>query len=379
MKFLEEVRSVTPWLVDLRRQLHRIPEKGRQEVRTGELLCRELETLGLDVKRPWETAVVAELTGGRPGPAVAFRADMDGLPLTEQTDLDWASSHSGMMHACGHDVHMAAALGAAKLLAAHREELPGTVRFLFQPDEEMDGGAKELAEAGVMDGVRAVYGCHVAPELPVGVVGLKAGAFYAASNPFSVTVYGKSAHGAKPHEGIDAIAVACKVVTALQNICKEPGLTEPAVLSVGTFHGGSQCNILADKVTVTGIMRTFGKENRIYLTNRVEETVHGLCREVGGKAQVEIQWGFDGIVNDAEAVLQVAKAAEKLGLPVAQETCTMTTEDFGAYLAHAPGCFYHIGVGTSEPLHSSRFVPAEEALPVAAALHAQVLWDVLKK
>ena len=183
MGFLTEAKAISPWIIDQRRWLHRHPEHGNKEFKTAEYLCQVLRELGMEPKRLLDTAVVADLVGGKPGPIIGLRADMDALPVTEETGLDFASEHPGMMHACGHDMHMAAVLGAAKLLAAHRDELPGTVRFLFQPDEEVRGGAARMIEAGCLEGVSQVYGAHVRQELPLGSVGICPGPYYAANNP----------------------------------------------------------------------------------------------------------------------------------------------------------------------------------------------------
>lgn len=379
MDFLQEARALTPWLIQLRREFHRRPEHGNKEFHTSAYVCRALEALDLQPKRLLDTAVTAELRGGRPGPVVALRADMDALPIQEATDLPYASEVPGMMHACGHDLHMAALLGAARLLADHREDLRGTVRFLFQPDEEMDGGARRMIEAGCMADVDRVFGAHVRPELPAGQVGIRYGAGYAASNPFKITIRGRAAHGAEPQNGADAIVAGAQVVTALQTlVSRRMAPTDPAVITVGSFHAGTQCNILAGEAVLEGILRTFGEANRKKLTGAMTDLVEGMAAALDVEARVDFTWGYPGVINDPAATALVQRAAEALLGPdrvTVLDQPVMTTEDFGYYLQKAPGCFYHIGVGSPAPLHSDRFCPDEAALPIAAALHAQVVWE----
>ncbi len=379
MDFLQEARALTPWLLQLRRALHRRPEHGNREFQTSAYLCRTLEEIGLQPKRLLDTAVVAELRGSLPGPIVALRADMDALPIQEKTGLPFASEIPGMMHACGHDLHMAALLGAARLLSSHREALRGTVRFFFQPDEELDGGAQRMIEAGCMEGVSMVFGAHVRPELPAGQVGIRYGDSYAASNPFTITIRGRSAHGAEPQNGADAIVAGAQIVTAMQTlVSRRMTPTSPAVITVGTFQAGSQCNILAGEAVLKGILRTFGEENREKLTRAMTDLVAGIAAAMDVEAQVDFTWGYPGVVNDPDATALVQRTAEALLGPervTVLDRPVMTTEDFGYYLQKAPGCFYHIGVNSPAPLHSDRFCPDEGALPVAAALHSRVAWE----
>lgn len=382
MDFLQEAQALAPWLTRLRRDFHRRPEHGNKEFSTAASICRVLESLGLTPVRLLETAVMADLTGGRPGPMAALRADMDALPIQEATGLPYASETPGMMHACGHDLHMAALLGAARLLSDHREELRGTVRFLFQPDEELDGGAGRMIEAGCLDGVSRVFGAHVRPELPAGQVGVRYGAAYAASNPFRITLRGRPAHGAEPQNGADAIVAGAQIVTALQTlVSRRTAPAESAVLTVGAFHAGTQCNILAGEAVLEGILRTFGEENRKKLTGAMTDLVKGIAAAMGVEAQVQVTWGYPGVVNHAAETALVQKAAEELlgaDRVTVLDKPVMTTEDFGCFLQQVPGSFYHIGVASPSPLHSDRFNPDESALPVAAALHAKVAWEALQ-
>lgn len=382
MDFLQEARALGPWILEQRRALHRCPEHGNREFRTSAYLCQVLTELGLAPKRLLDTAVLADLAGEKPGPVIALRADMDALPVQEATGLPYASENPGMMHACGHDLHMAALLGTARLLASHRAELPGVVRFLFQPDEELDGGAARMIDAGCLEGVSQVYGAHVRPDLPAGMVGTCSGPFYAASNPFAITLRGKSAHGAEPQNGADAIVAGAQIVTALQTlVSRRMAPTAPAVITVGTFHAGTQCNIVAGEAVLEGILRTFGQENRRFLTEALTDLVRGIAASMGVEAQVEITWGYPGVVNHREQADLVRRAAQTLLGPerVTEDQPRMVSEDFGYYLLERPGCFFHMGVGGPAPLHSDRFCPEEWPLPDLSALHAQIAWSAMTR
>ena len=381
MNFLTQAQRDFSWICDLRRTFHRHPEHGNQEFETAETIEAALRGLGLAPRRLLDTAVICDIEGALPGPMVALRADMDALPIAEETGLPYASQVPGMMHACGHDFHMAAVLGTAKLLLAHRTELAGRVRLLFQPDEELQGGAKRMMDAGCLEGVAAVFGAHVRPDLPVGQVGVRYGAFYAASNPFSISLTGRASHGAEPDLGADALVAGAQVVLALQSIVsRRVAPTDTAVITVGTFRAGTQENILAEHAEMQGILRTFGEENRKKLTAAVEAVVENTARAMGVQAETRFTWGYPGILNHSGATALVERAARALlgdSRVTVLDKPTLTTEDFGYFLQAVPGCFYHMGVGGDAPLHASHFCPDEAALPTLAALHAQVAWMAL--
>ncbi len=374
---MEQAYLYDNWLVTVRRTLHRHPEPGNKEFFTANYLEEVLRELGLSPRRLLDTAVTADIVGDLPGPMVALRADMDALPVTEASGVSYASEHPGMMHACGHDLHMAAVLGAARLLVEQKEQLHGTVRLLFQPDEELNGGAQRMIDEGVLDGVSMVFGCHVRPDLPEGAVAVCEGPFYAASNPFTITLHGRSAHGAEPQNGADAVLAGARIVTALQERLSRH--LAPAVLTVGSFHGGRQCNLVADHAVLEGILRTFGAEDRHLLTSELDRIARETAAELGVRAEPSITWGYSGITNPSEGVRLFRKAAERLQVNCLQAAPIMTTEDFGAFLEQVPGCFWHLGVGGNAPLHSDRFCPSEEVLPLAAALHAQTCLTALEQ
>ena len=378
--YLTGASAIAEELAALRREFHMDPELGNREFHTAARIEATLNGWGIPTRRLLDTAVVARLEGGLPGPTAALRADMDALPLTEATGADFASRNPGVMHACGHDVHMTAALGAAKLLADRRAALPGSVVFLFQPDEEGRGGAQRMIDAGALEGVDAVFGAHVSPDLPAGHVGVRYGKFYAASDTFKIAVNGVSAHGAQRERGVDALGAAAALVGRLIAIPEAmPG--ERAVLSVGMFHAGAAENALADRAEFAGIIRTLGPQARAGMRRLFGECVDGVIPAWGATAEVELRESYPGVVNDdgmtalAQRALTGLLGGERVHVIDAP---TMTTEDFGYFLQARPGSFYHIGAGCPLPLHNTAFLPDPEAVVTAAAAHAAVLEAFLR-
>jgi len=382
---LAEAKALEGELIALRRDLHSRPELSGREYATSARVLEELRKLGIDAKQTADTGVVGVLCGAYPGKCVALRADLDALPIHEETNLEFKSGNPGVMHACGHDMHAAALIGAAKLLAARRNELRGSVKFFFQPDEEENGGARRMIDEGCMENVNAVFAAHADPELPAGMVGIRSGAAYASSNPFDITVRGKSCHGAQPHLGCDAIVAASAMVGALQTVVsRRLSPMDCAVVTVGSFHSGTARNIVADEARLSGIIRCFGDEMRRRLAAEIAALAEGVAASYGVEAQVEVQWGYAGVINDEAMTACVHSSAARL-LGEANITDrvfpTLTTEDFGAYQACAPGSYWHFGVGCkgkeNAPLHNPLFNPDEAALKYAAALHAQTALDYL--
>ena len=379
--YLREARELASELFALRKAFHRHPELGNHEFETAKRIEAWLRECGIPTRRLLDTAVVGVLTGAREGETAAIRADMDALPLQEASGAEDSSEVPGVMHACGHDVHMAAVLGAAKLLSAHRSELPGRVVFLFQPDEEGNGGAQRMIDAGALEGVDAVFGCHVSPELPAGCVGVRYGKFYAASDTFHITLTGKSAHGAQRERGIDALAAAAEMVSALVSL---PGTfpQERSVVSVGTLHAGTAGNIVADHAEFTGIIRTLGQEHRKAMRARFLRTAGYVAERNGVSLNCDLRGSYPGVVNDLAMTRLAQDTAVSLfgaeNVSVIAEP-TMTTEDFGCFLQQRPGSFYHVGAGCSLPLHNAGFLPDDTAVVTAAALHAAVAETYLRR
>lgn len=382
INWLKEAEQIEQEIIGLRRDIHRHPELGNEEFRTAGLIDGYLGELGIECRRVLDTGVIGVLrgrgaAGNAPGKTVAFRADMDALPVTEETGLPYASENPGVMHACGHDLHVAALLGAAKLMAGHRDELTGNVVFIFQPDEEGEGGAERILETGILDdlGVDAVFGAHCEPSLAPGTIGIKYGRFYASACKFDITVRGMGSHGAEPEKGTDSLYAAAKISVALKELT---GYTdgERAVVTVGTFNAGTARNIISDHADITGILRTAGIDLRERKKAEIRGIVDDICKSVGVTADVKLMDGYVGVTNhDSGTELVKEAAAELLGADrvVTEEDATMTTEDFGFYLLKYPGAFYHIGVGSDYPLHSPKICPDESALKYAASVHAAVM------
>ena len=373
---LTEARSIAPEIAALRHAFHRCPEIGNREFETAARIEAELDKLGIPHRRLFGTAILARLEGGGPGKTVTLRADMDALPLTEATGADFASETPGVMHACGHDVHMTAALGAARLLSARRASLKGAVVFLFQPDEEGRGGARRMIEAGALEGVDAVFGAHVSPELPLGAVGVRYGKFYAASDTFRIAVKGRSAHAAEREKGIDALGAAAELATRLIALPGEVLPGERAVVTVGTLHAGTAENALAERAELSGIIRTLGPDARARLKARFAGVVRETLANWGAEAEVRLRESYPGVVNHdgmtalAEGALKGLLGAEQVRVI---DRPTLTTEDFGEFLLERPGSFYHVGAGCPLPLHNTAFLPDDRAAVVAAAAHAAVI------
>ena len=386
---LEAAQEYAPRAIAIRRAIHRHPEVGNQEFRTAECIAETLAQLDWEVSRPMGTSVVATLRGAHPGRTVAFRADMDALRIQEASGVPFASEVPGVMHACGHDFHTAGLLGAAMLLTEFRDQLKGCVKLFFQPDEENDGGARRMIAAGCMENphVDAVFGAHVDPDLPAGTIGLKYGKMYAAANIFRVTIHGVSCHGAAPENGVDAIAIGAQVVTALQQIVsRRVAPTDSAVITVGTFHAGTQKNVISNEAVLEGIIRTLGLETRKKMLDLFAGTVRGICEGMGASVEIDITESYAGIVNRDEMVELVRRvAAGTLGtdrVRVMQQP-TMGTEDFGYFIQDVPGAFFWIGVGNpqigaDQPIHSPRFIADESALASLMALHAAVALSFLE-
>ncbi len=377
--WLSEARRIQDRLAEIRRAFHRDPELGNREFHTSDRIIAVLSELGIPCERVCGTGVCGRLLLAGRGKAAGLRADMDALPVEEKTGAGFVSQNAGVMHACGHDVHMTAALGAAMLLSAHRNELAGEVRFLFQPDEEGSGGARRMIEAGCADGLGAVFGMHVSPDLPAGDIGIRYGKFYAASDMFEIRVRGRGAHGATPEKGIDALRAACRIVDEISVI---PDMFQDrCIITTGKLTAGTKENTVAESAVLNGIIRTLGPDMRSRTKDLVRERAEAAAAALGASAEVLFQPSYGGIVNtgpetqiaeEAAVALVGADRVHRIEEPV------MTTEDFGCFTEKCSGSFYHIGAGCSLPLHSSGFLPSEDILPVAAAVHAAVLTHYLQ-
>ena len=379
------VEAQKDWMVDIRRRFHRIPERGFAEVKTQRVIMETLNALGIPytTERTW---VVGVIEGGLPGEVVALRADMDALPLEEPEGLPFRSEHPGMMHACGHDAHMTMVLGAAKVLMGMRDRLPGTVKLLFQPAEETDGGAEPMVQRGVMENphVDRVYGLHVQPYLPVGVIETRAGTLNASTDDVELTIHGRSSHGAYPESGADAIVCAAQVITSLQTlVSRNVSPLASAVLSLGMISGGTAGNIICDRVSLRGTLRTANGEIRAMMKRRIAEVASGVAAAMGCTAEVCITSGYAALVNDeAEAGRVMRVGARLLGEKnvVRKAAPSMGGEDFSFFCERVPGAFFHLGCVKKEDmpaplLHSRDFHLDEDCLTVGAMMHVALVLD----
>lgn len=366
------VKALEPDLIQWRRHLHANPELSFQEVQTAQFVFETLSQFpGLEITRPTETSVVARLVTGRPGKVLALRADMDALPITEETGLPFASRNPGIMHACGHDGHTAMLLGAAKILSERREALTGEVRFIFQHAEELNpGGAQELVDKGVLDGVDAVVGQHLWQELESCRIGVRAGELMASPDTFHITIIGRGGHAAQPHFNVDPIAIGAQVVVNLQHIASrmvDP--LEPFVLSVTQFIGGTADNVIPNSVELCGTVRTFRDERRDLAARWMEDIVRGITSAHGATYTFHYDKGYRPVVNDPDLTRFVRDTLTgEFGDLVTEAVPTMGGEDFSAYQTAAPGTFFFTGIrpaaGEAFPHHHPRFDVDENALAV---------------
>jgi len=336
-----------------RRELHAIPELAFAERKTADYIAKRLDKVPVDNLRVnvARTGVVAEIKGKLPGRAVLVRADMDGLPLREASHLPFKSRHDGVMHACGHDAHMAIALELAGSLAVNRHRMPGTVRFAFQPAEEGAGGAKVMIDAGVLEGIDRVIGLHLWSGLQTGLVSVRSGAMMASADFFTLTITGKGGHGAMPEATIDAVVIAAEIVTALQTlVSRETSPQAPVVVTLGSIHGGSAHNIIAGEVTIQGTLRTFDEGLRRRLLERIAELARGIATSMRGSCSFRIDSGTPPTVNDrptADIVRRAAQAAIGEDAVVPFEPL-MVGEDFAYFLEQRPGCFFLVGAAPQD-------------------------------
>jgi amidohydrolase len=389
MSIYDEAQALSNYTRELRRDFHRHPELGFQEFRTAGIVARELNELGLEVSTGvGQTGVTALLEGDRTGPVILVRFDMDALPVTEETGAEYASLTPGVMHACGHDGHTAIGLTLARLLQARKQDLAGTVKFVFQPAEEGLGGAEAMIASGVLENPKPdmALALHLWNELPVGSLGITPGPVMAASEAFQVRIHGHGGHAAIPHQTIDPLLAAAQVVTALQSIVsREISPLESGVLSVTSLQAGTTFNVIPEIAELLGTIRSFQPDVRKRLLDRFHQVVVGVSQAMGCRAEVEIKETTPAVVNDPEVTRQLRAVAER-SFPnhvIEDQYRTMTSEDMAFMLESIPGCYFFVGTANPEkglvaPHHHPRFDIDEEALPEAAALMGSVVSELLK-
>ncbi len=384
------VAEATPALVALRRDLHQHPELSFQEHRTAALIAERLHAAGLAVREGvGGTGVVGLLEGGADGRTVAIRADIDALPIQEADDRPYRSVNPGVMHACGHDGHVAVAVTIAEILARHRAALPGSVKFIFQPAEETAGGAERMIAEGVLEAPRvdAVLGMHIWTYVPVGHVAVRAGPIFASADELNVTVRGRGGHGAMPHQTVDPVVVAAHLITAWQTlVSRETPPLETAVLTMGMIHGGTAFNVIPERVDLRGTLRAFDPALRERLLDRLRAMAHDLAAAFRAEVEITSRLGCQAVINDSGITEIVRRAAAaELGAEAVEDTPGTTGgDDMADFLAERPGCYFFVGGanparGLDEPHHNWRFDFDEAALGVAARVLMRAALDVLAR
>ena len=382
------VEDQKDWIINMRRKLHRIPENGFQEFKTQRVIMDALDEIGIPytTQRTW---VIALIEGAHVGETVAIRADMDALPLNEPEGCPFRSEHEGMMHACGHDAHVAMALGAAKVLNGLKDQIYGRIKFLFQPAEESEGGAEPMVKAGAMENphVDRVYGLHVMPNLPVGKVETRVGTLNASTDTVKLTIHGKAGHGAYPEQGTDAIVCAAQVITGLQTIvARTVSPLQSAVLTIGVIEGGTAQNIICDEVRMRGTLRTANAALRAEMKERIAAICQGIATGMGCNVEVDIIPGYAALVNNEAEANRVKRVAGRLfgeENVVEKAAPSMGGEDFSFFSDCAPGAFFHVGCVKPEwmpapPLHSKDFRIDEDCLTIGTLMHVALALDGAK-
>jgi amidohydrolase len=374
-------------IVQLRRDLHRIPEPAYTESKTSAYVADYLGQLGLDVKTGIaKFGVLGAQTFDAPGKTLMLRSELDALPVSEETGLPFASTHEGAMHACGHDGHMAMVLGAATVLSEMTDRLSGRINFVFQPAEEGPGGAKPMIDAGIMDNPHVDYslGCHLWPGVEEGQVGVKAGPLMAAMDRFDLTINGQGGHGAMPHLCVDALDVGTQIVNALQRIVsRQMNPLSPTVVTVGSFHSGTTFNIISEEARLSGTTRTFDPDIWKSWPQRIDTVVKGICQAMGATYALDYQAGYPVTANDAWMAGEIKTVAASVVGPdnVVEPEPTMGGEDMSFYLERSKGCFFFLGVGREggAPLHNPRFMFNEDVLLTGVEIYCRAALQLLGK
>lgn len=387
MNFLKMAKDIQDELITIRRDFHMYPEVDFDLERTIEKIKEFLDREGIEYFQTSKKGICG-IIRGKGEKTIGIRADMDALPMEEKRKCDYSSKIEGRMHACGHDVHTTILLGAAKVLNNIKEQLNGNVKLIFEPAEETTGGAAHMIEEGVLDNpkVDAVIGLHVEPNLEVGKIGIKRDVVNAASNPFNIKIKGKGGHGAYPHSTVDPITISANVITAVQSIVsREIQPTNPAVITIGSIHGGTTQNIIPDEVEISGIIRTMTLEDREYVKKRLVEVTKGIVESMRGSCEVNIQESYPCLYNDDNMVDVLSNSAKNIMKNediVMLQKPTMGVESFAYFSLERPSVFYYLGTGNKEkdttyPLHSSFFDVDEECIAVGVAVDCETVINFL--
>jgi len=387
-EILHRVKKSHKRQVALRRHLHRFPEISNREFKTTAFLRKEVKKLGFkEIPIKLKTGLLAELSGKKPGPTVAIRTDIDALPVTEKTGLAYRSKNEGCMHACGHDMHMAAILGTGLVLSEMRDQWPGRVRLIFQPAEEMPpGGAEPMIKNGALKGVDMILGLHVDPDIPVGQITLRDGITMASVYDFDIIVTSRGGHAAHPHQGVDALVTAAEIIESLQKVVsRETDPITPVAISFGTIHGGVARNTIADRVHIQGTARSLSQKNFNKVPALIKRTVNGICRARGADCELIPVASYPPLKNHPRVNRLLSANYETLfgrGL-ISESELSLGGEDFAFYLKEIPGAMFRLGIRNEKikadkPWHSPEFIADENALVYGTALLAATALDFLK-
>ena len=387
-----DIDELVPGMVATRRDLHEHPELAYEEVRTAGIVTQRLRTLGMDVRTGVaKTGVVGTLHGGRTEPGaktLAIRADMDALPIHELNQVDYRSTADGKMHACGHDGHTSILLTVADILSKRREELAGNIKFIFQPAEEVMGGAVPMLKEGVLEGVDNIIGLHLLSNLPVGRVGVRPGTTFASADRLILRIHGKGGHAAMPEMAVDPIIVAAHITMALQTlVSRETSPFSPAVVTIGKIEAGTAFNIISEMAEMEGTMRAYSKEHRAKLVRRITEISQGVASAMNAECEVDIFDSCLPCVNDPVMTKVVHQAAEATvgadAVDAGEEVMLAVSDDMGFFLDEVPGCYFIVGAknpekGANYPHHHPRFDIDEDSLPIAVEVLARTALEYLK-
>lgn len=374
----EEIKAE---LINIRRELHKIPEIGTKEFKTSAFIKSKLDEYKIAYKKCYNTGVVGIINPESSGKTILLRADIDALSQTELTNVEFKSTHKGIMHACGHDFHMTCLLGAAKILKSMESEICGKIVILFQPDEEGDGGALPMINEGVLDGVDAAVALHIEPLLKTGKIQVRDGSIMASPDEFSIEIIGKSGHGACPENCINPISIASEIVCQFHKI---PEKIKECVVTVCNFNAGTgSYNIIPDTAIITGTARTITPKTRDAIENALGEIVNNVCNNYKAEYKFNFKRSFPPLLNNQNMNKVVANAASKVGLEVEfLEKCSMTGEDFAYFAERVPASFFKLGTAKEGlgiyPLHNSRLNPDEEALVLGAKILSQIVIDFME-
>ncbi|MGD6891138.1 M20 peptidase aminoacylase family protein [Bacillus mobilis] len=373
--------QLTEKLISIRRNLHEHPELSYEEFETTKAIKNWLEEKNITIiNSSLETGVIAEVSGNNSGPIIAIRADIDALPIQEETNLPYASKAHGRMHACGHDFHTAAIIGAAYLLKEKESSLSGTVRFIFQPAEESSNGACKVIEAGHLRDVQAIFGMHNKPDLPVGTIGIKDGPLMAGVDRFEIEIHGVGTHAAVPDAGVDPIVASSQIVMALQTIVsRNISSSHNAVVSVTNIHSGNTWNVIPEKATLEGTVRTFQTETREKIPALMKRIIQGVSDALGVRTEFRFYAGPPAVHNDTSLTNLSTQVAEKMNLNIISPIPSMAGEDFSFYQQEIPGSFVFMGTNGTHEWHHPAFTVDERALPISAEYFALLAEKALKQ